>query len=78
MTSCHSVLSSIYDFITYQHYRKKLNLDGKALQALAKKALISGDDEADDKALEELNIELVNKKVDSRLFLRFVSALRQL
>ena len=55
-----------------------MNLDGKALQALAKKALISGNDEADDKALEELNIELVNKKVDSRLFLRFVSALRQL
>ena len=68
----------MYDFITYQNYRIKLNLDGKALQALAKKAHISGDDEADDKALDELNNELVNNKVDSRLILRFVSALRQL
>lgn len=64
--------------LSYHNYRKKLLFDGKALQALAKKAAISGDDEADDKALEELNIELVNKKVDSRLILRFVSALRQL
>ena len=55
-----------------------MHLDGKALQALSNKIRISNDDEAYDKAMEELNNELVNKKVDPRLFLRFAISLRRL